>query len=86
VKLRVECDQEPIDTLGRMKDELKGKHVPPHFYKFRRPPSVQPHKSNALSSPPAEFTPSDQIMESQPTLDDIMAKINNLLQIMNSSN
>ena len=39
-----------------------------------------------LLSPLAKFTPSNQTMESQPTLDDIMAKINNILQIMNSSN
>jgi len=49
-------------------------------------PSFQPHRSNMLLSPLAKFTPSNQTMESQPTLDDIMAKINNILQIMNSSN
>jgi len=28
VNLRIECDQEPIDKWGRMKEELKGKYVP----------------------------------------------------------
>jgi len=69
-----------------MKEELKGKYVLPYFYKLRPPPSVQPHRSITHSSPPAKFTPSNQTMEFQPTLDDIMAKINNLLQIKNSSN
>jgi len=69
-----------------MKNELKDKYVPPYFYKFRPPPSIQSHRSNTLSSPPAKFTSSNQTMESQLTLDDITAKINNLLQIINSSN
>ena len=33
VKRRVPCGQEPIDTWSFMKDELKGKYVPPHYYK-----------------------------------------------------
>ena len=41
--------------------------------------------SNTLSSPPTKLTPSSQTMESQATLDDITAKIDNLLWIMNSS-
>ena len=86
MKLHVECGQEPIDTWGRMKDELKGKYVPTHFYKFTPPPFVQSYRSNTLLSPLAKFTSSNQTMESQPTLDDVMAKINNLLQNMNSSN
>ena len=68
--------------MGRMKDELKGKHVPPRFYKSKSPSSVQPHKSNTLLSSPVKFTPSSQTIQammSQPTLDDIMAKIDNLL-------
>jgi len=31
VNLRIECDQEPIDTCGRMKDEFKGKYVQPSY-------------------------------------------------------
>jgi len=33
VKKRVLCGQEPIDTWSYMKDELKGKYVPRHYYK-----------------------------------------------------
>ena len=33
VKMRVLCGQEPIDTWSYMKDELKGKYVPLHYYK-----------------------------------------------------
>ena len=29
--MRATCDQEPIDTWYRMKDELRGKYVPPSF-------------------------------------------------------
>ena len=29
--MRAACYQKPIDTLHRMKDELRGKHVPPLF-------------------------------------------------------
>jgi len=86
VKRHVKCNQKPIDTWGRMKDELKGKYVSPHFYKFRPLTSVQPHRSNTLSSPPVVFTLSNQTLTFQPTLDDVMDKINNLLQIMNYSN
>ena len=40
---------------------------------------------NTLSFPLTKLTSSNQTMESQQPLDDIMAKIDNLLQIMNSS-
>ena len=59
---------------------------PSYFYEFRPLPSVQPHKSNTLSPSLAKFIPSNQTMKSQPTLDDIMVKINNLLQIINFFN
>jgi len=55
-----------------MKEELETKYVPSYFYEFRPPPSVQPRRSNTLSSPPTKLTSSNQIKESQPTLDDIM--------------
>ena len=69
-----------------MKDTLLTKCVLSYFYEFRSFPSVQPHRSNTLSPPQAKFTPSNQTMEPQPILDEIMTKIENLLQIMNSSN
>ena len=69
-----------------MKEELEIKYVPLYFYEFRPSSFVQHRRSNTLSSPPTKLTPSNQIMESQLTLDDIMAKIDKLLQIMNSSN
>ena len=68
-----------------MNDELKDKYMPPYFYKFR-PSFIQPHKSNTILLSPVKFTPSNQTMEFQPILDDIMAKIDNLLQIINSFN
>jgi len=33
VKKRVLYDQEQIDTWSYMKDELKGKYLPHHYYK-----------------------------------------------------
>ena len=85
VNRRVLNGQQPIETCDRMNEELEAKYVPPYFYEFRPPPFVQPRRSNTLSFPPIKLTPSSQTMESQPTLDDIMAKIDKLLQIMNSS-
>jgi len=72
--------------MDRMEEELKIKYVSSYFYESRSPPSVQPCKSNTLSSPLTKLTPSNQTKESQPTLDDVMAKIDNLLWIMNSFN
>jgi len=68
-----------------MKEELETKYVPPYFYEFIPPPFVQlvgliHFHPNRPNSPPL-----NQIMECQPTLD-IMAKIDNLLWIMNSFN
>jgi len=34
VKRRVLRGQEPIDTWSYMKDKLKGKYVPPYYYKY----------------------------------------------------
>ena len=34
VKKRVLCGEEPIDTWSYMKDELKGKYMLPHYYKY----------------------------------------------------
>jgi len=44
------CGKEPINTSHRMKHELKGKHVPPNFYKFKPHPFVQSHRSNIRKS------------------------------------
>ena len=34
VKKQVLYDQQPIDTWSYMKNKLKGKYVPPHYYKY----------------------------------------------------
>ena len=34
MKKQVLYDQQPIDTWSYMKNKLKGKYVPPHYYKY----------------------------------------------------
>jgi len=67
--------------MGYDEEKLETKYVPPYFYEFRAP-----YLFNPVGLIHFHPTSLNQIMEFQPTLDDIMAKIDNVLQLMNSLN